>query len=234
MPQPGTPAALVAALVLGGFGLSSVRAEDAEESKARAEAGRSLRTIALAMHEYHSKERHFPPASLRAPDGKPLLSWRVAILPFLGQQELYDAFHLDEPWDSPHNKPLVEKMPKVFALPIPAKTPHTTDYKVFVGDGTVFEPVSDVAIASITDGPSLTILAVRAGPPVPWTKPEDIPFTPGEPLPRITGPLKGGFLAVMADGSIHFVSDKAKPGTVEAAIMRNDGRAVKPEDLDPK
>ena len=228
------PTALVAALVLGVFAAPSVRAEDAGEAKARVEASRSLRMIALAMYQYDTQNNHFPSAYIRSPQGKPLLSWRVEILPLLGEQALYNAFHLDEPWDSPHNKPLLARMPKVYAPRLPAKAPHATDYQVFVGSGSVFELESDVGLQSIGDKPAVTILAVQAGVPVPWTKPEDIPFAADERLPKLNGPLKGGFLAVMADGSVQFISENAKAGTVEAAVMRNDGRDLKVEDFDPK
>ena len=69
------------------------------------------------MHNYHDTYGTFPPAATTDGADKPLLSWRVAILPFLEQQPLYEQFHLDEPWDSPHNKTLIEQMPQVYAIP---------------------------------------------------------------------------------------------------------------------
>jgi hypothetical protein len=89
---------------------------------ARTAAGRSqsmnnLKQIMLAMHNYHDTHGAFPPQAIRSQDGKPLLSWRVALLPFLEAGDLYKQFHLDEPWDSAHNKPLIEKMPAVLASP---------------------------------------------------------------------------------------------------------------------
>ena len=60
------------------------------------------------------RNKHFPPAAICDKDGKPLLSWRVAILPYLEQGDLYKQFHLDEPWDSPHNSSLIEKMPGTY------------------------------------------------------------------------------------------------------------------------
>ena len=76
--------------------------------------------IALAMHNYHAANDHLPPAAIKDKAGKPLLSWRVAILPYLEQAALYNKFHLDEPWDSPHNKALIASMPAVYACPEPA------------------------------------------------------------------------------------------------------------------
>ncbi len=74
-----------------------------------------MRQIGLAMLNYETAHKNFPAQAIHSKDGKPLLSWRVAILPELAQQELYDQFYLDEPWDSEHNKPLIAKMPAVYA-----------------------------------------------------------------------------------------------------------------------
>jgi hypothetical protein len=65
--------------------------------------------------------------------GKALLSWRVALLPYLDQNNLFNQFHLDEPWDSAHNKKLLSKMPKVFAPPgVKTRQSFSTFYQVFV------------------------------------------------------------------------------------------------------
>ncbi len=74
-----------------------------------------LKQVALAMLLYHQVYRHFPPAAIKDAHGQPILSWRVRLLPYLGEFALYDEFHLDEPWDSPHNKKLIAKMPGNFA-----------------------------------------------------------------------------------------------------------------------
>lgn len=55
------------------------------------------------MHEYQHKHGRLPPAVVHGPEGKPLHSWRVLLLPFIGQEALYKQFKLEEPWDSPHN-----------------------------------------------------------------------------------------------------------------------------------
>ncbi len=78
----------------------------------------NLKQIGLAMHNYESTFGTFPPAYIAdKATGKPLLSWRVAILPFLEQDALYKQFHLDEPWDSAHNKTLIARMPPVYRSP---------------------------------------------------------------------------------------------------------------------
>ncbi len=209
-------------------------AEKAEEvTIARAEANRNLRMIALAMHTYHSTNDHFPPAATHSADGKPLLSWRVAILPYIAEQELYDQFRQDEPWDSPHNKALLAKMPPVFAQRGKPKDATSTIYQAITGAGTMFDGPDGTAIEKITDGTTNTIMVVQGGTPVPWTKPEDIEYLPGKPLPKIAGPLPGGFLAVMGSGQVQFVSKKAKEALIRAAFTRNGGEFLDIKDLDP-
>jgi hypothetical protein len=61
-----------------------------------------MHQIALAIGCYEQTHGSFPSAVMEK-DGKPLLSWRVAILPLIDEDALYKRFHLDEPWDSPHN-----------------------------------------------------------------------------------------------------------------------------------
>ncbi len=74
------------------------------ENAARSQCTNNLQQIGLAMHNYHDRHKTFPPAYTVDKAGKPLLSWRVLILPYLDQEALYKEFHLDDPWDSVHNR----------------------------------------------------------------------------------------------------------------------------------
>jgi hypothetical protein len=159
-------------------------------------------------------------------DGKALLSWRVAILPYLGQAEaeLYKQFRLDEPWDGPHNKPLLKKMPKVFARPGgKAREPYTTFYQVFVGPRAAFEKRRWVRMMDILDGTANTILIAEAGQAVPWTKPEDLHFAPDEPLPELGGLFLNVINAAFADGKVYALRKNADSALLRAAITRDGG-----------
>jgi len=96
--------------------------QSARERARRAQSANNLKQLALAMHTYHDKHRAFPARAI-SKDGKPLLSWRVQLLPFLEQQALYEQFRLDEPWDSEHNRKLIPLMPAVFGGPKPGAKP---------------------------------------------------------------------------------------------------------------
>ena len=227
------------------FDLASVRgkakiaADNYVESEAvrRARIARpsvnNLKELTQAMHMYHDVFATFPPPVICGKDGKPLLSWRVAILPYLGQKELFDEFKLEEPWDSPHNIKLLPRMPQVFAPPrMKTKEPHTTLYQVFTGPGTMFEFVPDkdsrfgakgCSMIQVTDGTTNTLMIVEAHDPVAWSKPADLSFEPKKPLPGIGGTLIGdGFHGSTVDGAVHFFK-QAKPGTtVKEAASRGE------------
>ena len=196
----------------------------------RTQSQNNLKQIAMAMHNYHDTFGFFPPQALKDKkdkNGKPLLSWRVAILPFIEQDALYRQFKLDEPWDSEHNKKLLEQMPKIYA-PVNAKTgeKYETYYQGFAGKGTVFEPGEKIRIADIVDGTSTTIMIVEAANSVPWTKPEDLPFDPEKPLPKLGAEFPDIFNAAFCDGSVHAITKKIDDKTLRALITRNGGEPV--------
>ena len=206
---------------------------------ARMQDSNNLKQLAIAMHNHHDVNNAFPQASAyQDANGTPLLSWRVALLPYLDEQQLFSRFRLDEPWDSPNNKALLPLMPKMYALPNdPSQAPGMTRYQVFVGPGSVFEPLKDnrpflpgqvrlgCRISSITDGSSNTILIATSATPVPWTKPDDIPFSPTEPIPPL-GYLGTGHSVALGDGSVRTLPYDLPEQTLRALITRNGNEIV--------
>ncbi|MCC6418196.1 MAG: sigma-70 family RNA polymerase sigma factor [Gemmataceae bacterium] len=210
-------------------GAEPPKAEDPRKTAAmRVLSTNNLKQIGIALHNYHTVYGGFPEPAIYSKDGKPLLSWRVAILPFIEQKALYKQFKLDEPWDSPHNKPLANTVVKIF-MPVrgvPDKMPGGTYYQAIVGKGAGFEPDRKLRVTDFTDGTTNTLLVVEAATLVPWTKPEDLPYAPNQALPRLGGQFGGDFFALIADGSVHLLGKKADPVMLRRAIERADGNPV--------
>jgi hypothetical protein len=188
----------------------------------------NLGQIGMGLEDYTKAHGRLPPPALVGPDGKPLLSWRVALLPYVGQQELYQQFRLDQPWDSPHNKKLLDHMPRLYGRPgVPAPGApagalpgSNTVYRVFVGPGTAFEDPKGTPLSEIPDGVATTIAVVPADEQVPWTKPEELPFAPDRPLPSVAG------ITLLADGSVQVLLPAADEKARRALVTRNGGEKI--------
>ncbi|MBY0460366.1 MAG: DUF1559 domain-containing protein, partial [Gemmataceae bacterium] len=201
------------------------------ESAGRMQSANNLKQIALAMHNYHDANGHFP-QDIVDKDGKPLLSWRVALLPYIEQDNLYKQFKLDEPWDSENNKKFSQTLVKVFMSPNatpPEKQPEYgwTHYRGISGPGAVFDPKAKVRIVDITDGTSNTIMVIETDEMVPWAKPGDYPFDPKKPLPKIVPPGgKDVFNAAFADGSVKAIKKTIDEKVLKALFTRAGGEVV--------
>jgi prepilin-type processing-associated H-X9-DG protein len=193
-----------------------------------------LKQLGRAFAGYQQAQGHFPAPALARREGTPLLSWRVALLPHLGYRALYERFHLDEPWDSPHNRRLLAEMPPEFACPGgPGHRAGLTGYLVVVGPetspmsvNTPFEPARGVDIREITDGASSTVLVIETDTLVPWTKPDDLRWSQSGPLPHLASPHGSGAHLLFADGSARFLKPTIDPRILLAILTINGGEVV--------
>jgi hypothetical protein len=195
---------------------------------ARMTSSNNLKQIALAVHNYHDTYMKFP-SDITDKNGKPLLSWRVAILPFMEQDALYKQFKLDEPWDSENNKKASQTAVKVFMSPqVPPIPGGFTHYRGFSGPGAAFEPGKQITLNAMTDGTSNTLMVVETAEAVEWAKPNDIPFDPKKPFPKLTSVTGDDkILAALCDASVRTLDlKKIKPETLGAAVTCNGGEIL--------
>ncbi len=185
----------------------------------------NLKQIALAIHNYLSVNGRFPPEYL-GPTGTPLLSWRVALLPYLDDQALYNQFDFSKAWDDPANIGLLSQMPAVFRTPLEAAGDTDTSYVSGVDPNSIFPGSPGVTLLSITDGTSNTLLVGESvGSAIPWTAPEDItlgacPILGGSGFSSNTN---GAVPFAFADGSVKFLPDNIDCATLRGLFIRNDG-----------
>ena len=202
-------------------------------------AQNDLKAIILAIHNDHEEHGKLV-GSIRDRNGKPLLSWRVAILPYIEQGELFREVHRNEPWDSPHNLTLLGKMPEVYRS-IGAKTPQPfwTFTQLVAGPGTAFErdglTLNEIKNA---DGVSNTVFVLEAGEAVPWTKPDEWQYDPNEPLPPVGGVFRhSGWWArrrgqhdgtndAFGDGSVRILPRDTPEQYWRAIVTRDGGEKV--------
>jgi hypothetical protein len=231
-------------LALTTVGCSKVKEQQAAADRAATnEAKERLRQIGLAMHQVESDSF---PAGILTTNNRVGLSWRVQLLRFLDKQDLYNQFKLDEPWDSEHNKKLIDKMPEVYATP-GVKTPRGyTHVRSFVAIGEThiafipnpehrrdkrLRPAGGSAVgrrkSGINDGTSWTLMMAEAAEAVPWTKPGELEYDPAKPLPKL-GVLPGGFLGVMCDGRVVLFPEDLPPDTLRALITINGDETIPP------
>jgi len=205
--------------------------EVVQARRARDQAMWNLKYIGLAMHNYYGANKHFPLPAHASPDGNPLLSWRVYILPYLDQGSLFQQFHLDEPWDSPHNRTLIDKMPAVYRHPVSKVENGRTNYLLPVENGAAFSADKPAEFKDIKDGTSYTIMVVEADNQhaAIWTKPDDWPFDPADPAKGLGRFFDSGFIALFFDGSVQTLDWSQTPedsARLCALVTCADGKVV--------
>lgn len=187
----------------------------------------SIRQMGLAMHNYHDVYNGFTSWNTpQGPKNNQGLSWRVYMLPFLEQADLYQQFNLDEPWDSEHNKTLIEKMPDIFKS-AGVEDPGKTSFHVFLGENTPLGDDEPRKIRDIHDGTSNTIMIVQAGADKAeiWTKPSGLEYDPEDPK-KCLGEIGETLMILLCDGSARFISSDIADVTLRRLIERADGEVV--------
>ena len=192
----------------------------------------NLNSLAQAIQKYVEEKGSYPPVWTADAEGKPLHSWRVLILPYLDEEELYNSIHLDEPWDSEHNRQFHSKMPTIFRCPASRfANEATTTYSWIAGPSAY--PSGPVALkpSDVTDNPNSTIMLVERKTPICWMKPEEISeenALKGVGIDRGIGSdhLREGANVAFFDGTIRFISNNAPLDSLKKIISYSGGEEI--------
>jgi len=194
--------------------------QGAREAARRSQCKNQLKQIGLALHNYHDTYGTFPPAYVADETGKPMHSWRVLLLPFIEQNPMYEAYDFDKPWNDVSNLAVTSRVPEVFRCPsTPAQGRlNTTHYVYITGPDTCFDGDKGIQVKDITDGTSRTLLVVESHQSsFAWSEPRDLDITTlGQAATGPSSAHPGGFQAVLADGSVRFITKSLAPEVFRA------------------
>lgn len=220
--------ALLCMGVMVGLLLPAVQA--AREAARRMSCQNNLKQIGLALHNYASEYKSFPPAYTVDESGQPLHSWRTLLLPYFDQAYLYDQIDLSKPWDDPVNARFNDMVVLQYSCPSsPTSNSSMTIYQIVEDPRSMMQPGQGLDLREISDGLSNTLAVVESteADAVPWMKPQDLPLqTLLYSNNRTAHP--GGRNVVMADGAVIFLSSDMAPMVLEAMVTRNGGEDVSP------
>ncbi|QEG20510.1 protein kinase domain-containing protein [Mariniblastus fucicola] len=198
----------------------------------RTQSEDKLRQLMLGVLNYESVNQKMPAAIHKVDGSKQVFSWRVAILPFIGQKDLYGKFKFDQPWDSAHNMQVAAEMPDAFRLPGENPESISTHYLAVAGEHTILATDKPVGFGAITDGTSNTIAMDQDERAVIWTKPDDFQIDtrnqdadkPIRDLLQQQDPL---FTFVKGDGEVVTISrEKLGVAQLRDMLIRDDGRVI--------
>jgi prepilin-type processing-associated H-X9-DG protein len=222
---------LCAAGILAAILLPAV--QSAREAARRMQCSNNLKQVGIAMQSYHAAYGSFPPAYIADANGQPMHSWRVLVLPFLGEDDLFEQYNFDEPWNGPNNSALATMMPQVYGCPSdPDASASVTSYVAVVGPGTLFPGAEPVSIQEIADGASNTIMLIETrDQQINWLEPRDMPLEDisqraDDPLgrqPVISSLHPGGANVLYADGSVRFMDEFQSPETIKGMLTIDGG-----------
>jgi hypothetical protein len=192
----------------------------------------NMREIARALNAYSDRYGTYPPPVVTDAAGKPLFSWRVLILPFLGYEDLYKQFDLDQSWDSPVNSKLLSRMPQQYASPnsLDAKENFECNYVLITGAGTLFPASGPLNPNKITDKPTILLIETNNGGCI-WSQPGDVDIGLGmhigkKPLVEI-GSLHSNYIAAVTTEEESLKLPNTVPRIVlDALVSPNSGEPV--------
>ncbi len=229
----------IPSIIKSGAQMSLVREQTA--------SSQNLRKISLALNAYAADNGTYPPRILRDDSGAVLHSWRVLLLPYLGEDDIYSQFDLRLPWSAPVNRRAADRIPSCYLRSSTTQRglPDVASYYMVYGQGTLQPSSGPLAMEEIVDNPSQTILITEGIPLVPsglWTEPIDLDIAPMRGRLKtaanvvsgysveIGGLGDGGVLVATVDGRTHLLTEEINSDSV-IGLLTAVGREPLPDDL---
>lgn len=227
-------ATIIAVARIGGSTAAKLR-----QGRTRIASIKNLETIAIALNAYAADHGSYPAPAITSKSGKPLLSWRVTLLPYLGEEELYDRFDLNASWDSAQNQTITyQDMPAVYRHPTMQGWTTETAYHLVTGTGTLFPPSGPLGPKQVIDGSTKTILVVEASGSSSWTEPVDVDLAASGGTINVSsgndfgGVTPGGMCLVTVDERGHFLPEETAAMTINALATPQGGEPLPDDVLD--
>ena len=187
----------------------------------------------MAVANYHEAKGRYPPPYVTGPDGRPWHSWRVLILPYIEQSELYKEYRFEEPWDGPNNRALAGRMPRLFVFhgwERPGNT--TTNYLAVVGEDTAWPGSNAVTASDVKDGLGTTVMLVEnRGAEVHWMEPRDLSLAKMDLAVNSPAGVSSPYddpAVVMLDGSLHRLRPALQQKALRALLTIRGGERLEP------
>lgn len=205
----------------------------------RAGCKNNLHRLVVALMQYEHTHGHLPPAVTRDAQGRPMHSWRVYLLPYLEQMEMYRAYRFDEPWYSPHNRRFAQRMPEAFRCPDSLAGENQTSYVAIVGDRAAWPADGTLKLSDIKDPAAETILLVEvADSGINWLEPRDLPFdeaaTGIDRSPRGISSNHGSSICIgLCNGQTRYLSKQTPRDILLALLTAAGGESIDEAKLNP-
>ncbi len=193
----------------------------------------NLQRIANALNAYAADHGTYPTPVVTDAKGTPLYSWRVLLLPYIGEANLHANFKLNEAWNSPANSMLIAQCPDVYTSPGSSSKGSFANFVLITGAGTIFPPTGPLKPAQINDGLDKTLLVVETNNSAnDWSTPFDVDISKLNARIGSTGPnsISGshpeGAAAVFANGEPAWLSVDLPTAIVDASITPNGNESI--------
>jgi hypothetical protein len=203
------------------------------------QSSNNLKEVGVAIQDYEYAHRNDASIAIDQSNSPPLLSWRVAVLPFFLNRgewvDLYKQFDLQESWNGSTNGPLANVAPlRYLATADRTADLGRTNIVAIVGPDTVISPNGVVRIKDCQDGTNETIMAVElAGFAPRWTEPADVTIdefvaaVSRDPSSNELRPVyERGVLCIFANGCVRDVNKNMDPAVLRALCTRAGGETI--------